>query len=129
MSRQATPQERAAAQALAEAWVSAGIDLNEVGKLVAHLRVGRDWPKTLELARRLARGGTIRSQQTRRYHQAIYDTCLARIGPNAESESAAQILGWAFRLGRYRGISALYVPGGRPAEPSQSRSGQPRPNH
>jgi hypothetical protein len=104
---EATKAQLAAALALAESWVNEGVDINEVGKLIAHLRAGKDWNKTLELARRLSTGGPVRSKQTIRYYQTIHRECSAQIRKNASAEAAGRILGWAFRLARFKKLEAL----------------------
>jgi hypothetical protein len=102
-----TKEQMETARALADAWVRADVDLNEVGKLIAHLRAKADWQKTLELARRLSVSGAVRSNQTVRYYRTIHNECAARIDTKASAETAGQILGWAFRLGRFKKMSVI----------------------
>ncbi|MBI4769800.1 MAG: hypothetical protein HY784_05130 [Chloroflexi bacterium] len=100
-----TVQELNKAKALAQDWVKQGIDLNEAGKILAYLR-GRGeaegrWRDCLELMRRLAEGGAVRSNRTRGYYRALREACLRHVGPETKPAQAALVMGWAFRLGRF----------------------------
>jgi len=107
MDRDETEVELKVARILAQDLVKQGVDLNELGKTIAYLRTTEDWNRCLALTQRLAATGAVRSQQTRRYYQAIHDVCLRHIGREANPAQANRILGWAFRMGRLMRLEKL----------------------
>lgn len=92
--------EMKVARLMAGELVEQGIDLNEVGKVLAYLRGTGNWNNCLALLQRLAQTGAVRSRQTRGYYQAIYDLCRRYIGKDVAAAQAGRILGWAVRLAR-----------------------------
>lgn len=102
-----TTLELRVARVIARDMVEQGIDLNEAGKALAYVRSAKDWRKCLTLMQRLAQTGAIRSNQTRRYYQAIYNLCRKHIGSDATVEQAGRILGWSVRLARLPRVEKL----------------------
>jgi hypothetical protein len=101
-----SPLERKVAHLMAGEFVQKDVDLNEVGKALAYLHNTNRWNNCLTLMKRLAQTGAVRSKQTQRYYQAIYEICFKYIGQRGadgqpvDARQAERILGWAVRVAR-----------------------------
>lgn len=102
-----SPQSWDLAHGIALTLAKERVDVNELSKCVAYLRSVAHHPDagsrffrfTGELVRE---NGLCRTQQTRRYHQLIDETCKRYLQPLQDRPAEMlQILGWAARLACY----------------------------
>lgn len=98
--------------------LSRDVDRNELGKVVAYFRLGKDRDRFLELLERLPKSPLMRrSRRTRGYYERIRDTCRRHL-KGVPDKKALEMVAWAFRLVTYYAVEM----GTRTAEGRQRRA-------
>lgn len=77
------------------------VDRNELGKVVAYFRLGKNRDRFLELLERLPKSPLMRrSGRTRGYYERIGEVCTKHL-QGVPDEKALEMVAWAFRLVTY----------------------------
>jgi len=96
-----TRQDWHKVETIARELAAAGVDRNEVGKVVAYLQRRHHRQNFMSLLDRLPHSNYIRSNQTRNYFERIRRVCRQHLQDITDDRQAVAILAWAFRLMTY----------------------------